>query len=140
MSLINILSIFLALFALIIFYFSLRFAKSNQFYTDTPGLSWLGIFVWGDGLILAPFWFVSAVAFNFISPLNILRHLLIFLVIRSGYEVVYWITHQVSQKEYEPPLFRNISWLGADEGAILYQLLNTCWVILGLVGVLLTLV
>lgn len=72
---------------------------------------------------------VSAVVFYWLTPVNVLRYLLIFFLIRALYEVIYWINHQVAQREYAPPLFRRITWLKANEAAILYQLLNMCQVI-----------
>src|SRR5690554_5830021 len=113
-------------------------SRSQQFYDDTPGLWPLGVFVWGDGLILGPFWCLSALLFLWLSSLNVVRYWLLFIVIRSAFEVIYWINHQVVTKEYEPPLFRRVSWLGCQESAILYQLLNTCQVILALMGLLFT--
>jgi hypothetical protein len=112
--------------------------RAGCFYQDTHWLVWLGIFVWGDALILAPFWVVSSFFFIFMPPLFILRYLLVFWAIRSAYEVVYWINHQVAQKNYCPPLFRKVSWIGANEAAILYQLLQTCQVVIALSALMMT--
>jgi hypothetical protein len=98
----------------------------------------LGIFVWGDALILGPFWMLSAVIFYWLTPVMIVRYFLTFFLFRSTYEVVYWINHQVAQKNYDPPLFRRLTWINANEAAILYQLLNMCQVILCVVGLFLT--
>ncbi len=119
-----------------VFLISLRKAQQKHFYSDTPFLFGLGIFVWGDGLVLSPFWIVSSILFWFLSPVFILRYFLLFFLIRGGYEVIYWINHQFSQKNYYPPLFRHISWLSQNDAAILYQLLNTCQVILCAFGLL----
>ncbi len=119
--------------SLIIFFLAKAKARDGEFYTDVPRpLLTLGIFIWGDALVIAPFWLLSSV-FLFVfqaDVLNILRYTLLFWMIRSFYEVVYWINHQVAKKEYKPPLFRQISWLGSDEQGILYQLMNTCQLIL----------
>lgn len=134
----NLFTLSLLLIAAVVFFLSLEKSKKNGFYADTPWLIPLGIFVWGDGLILGPLWMVSALVFYWLSPLNILRYFLLFFAIRSSYEVIYWINHQVAKKDYRPPLFRHISWLGANEAAILYQLLNMSWVVLNLAGLLAT--
>jgi hypothetical protein len=102
----------------------------HHFYSDTPWLAPLGIFVWGDALILGPFWLVSSLLFFEFSLLMIWRYFLIFVCFRSAYEVIYWINHQVVKKEYCPPLFRRVSWLGSQEAAILYQLMNMCQVVI----------
>ncbi len=121
----------LTLFSLVVTAFAIR-KSPKQFYSDTPWLSPLGIFVWGDGLILGPFWTLSSILFLWFPRVMMWRYFLIFLSIRSAYEVIFWINHQVVRKEYSPPLFRRITWLSAQEAAILYQLMNTCQVILAL--------
>jgi hypothetical protein len=132
------LSLPLAVIAAGVSWLSWQRARKNQFYSDTPLLWPLGIFVWGDGMILGPFWVVSAIVMGFMPWMWVLRYLLVFYAIRAGYEVIYWINHQVAQREYRPPLFRRWSWIGANEAAILYQLLNTCQVVAAIVGLLWT--
>jgi hypothetical protein len=128
----------LAVVASGVFWAAVKKCQHHQFYSDTPYLFWLGIFVWGDALVLAPFWLVSALLFLIIPNEIILRFILIFFIIRATYEVIYWINHQVAQKEYVPPLFRRFKWIKAQDAAILYQLLNMCQVILGITLLLLT--
>lgn len=118
--------------SLVVFGVAIQRCKQGHFYSDTPYLFWMGIFVWGDALVLAPFWILAALVFIVISPLLILRYVLTFFVIRAAYEVVYWINHQVVNREYMPPLLRKITWLKPMDAAILYQLLNMCQVIIGL--------
>lgn len=115
-----------------IFLLSLRKSRSNQFYSDALLLFPLGIYVWGDGLMLAPFWIISSVIFYFLSLQQILNYFLIFLIARSAFEVIYWLNHQAIGKKYNPPLFRNIKWLDAPKSAILYQLLHTCVIVIGI--------
>lgn len=122
-------SLFLLL-NVVITYLAITRTRNNQFYSDTFWLLPLGIFVWGDALIIAPFWIFSASLFYFLSEIEILRFVLLFFIIRSAYEVVYWIVHQVMQRKYNPPLFRRITWLSPNDSAVLYQLLNSCWIVL----------
>lgn len=138
MSLIILFQVLLFLVGAFSFGTAIQKGKKGGFYTDTAGLLPLGIFVWGDALILGPFWMIAALLFTFLSPLEILRFFLIFFLVRALYEVVYWITHQVVKREYRPPLFRRIQWLQANEAAILYQLLNMCQVILCAFALLIT--
>ena len=136
MMLINALIIFVAS---IVFLISLKKAKNDAFYQDSWIVSLFGIYVWGDGLVLAPFWMLSGMVFFFLSMGQIIQYLLVFYALRSFYEVLYWIVHQVAKKDYQPPFFRHISWLGANEAAILYQLIHMCIVFFALIGLSYTL-
>ena len=113
---------------------SISRSKSGNFYSDTPWLLPLGIFVWGDGLILGPFWIIASIWFVFLNSIEIIRFLLLFFAIRSLYEVIYWLTHQFSSKSYQAPLFRKVRWLSPNDSAILYQLVNMCVVVMTLFG------
>lgn len=123
-------ALILLIINLIVFFIAVKKSKNNQFYSDVSLLLPLGIFVWGDALILAPFWVISSVIFYFLSPVNILRYFLLFYAVRSMYEVVYWISSQMAGKTYNPPLFRQFTWLKPNDAAILYQLMNMCQMIL----------
>jgi len=136
--LINFLIILFFLFNLLIFICAIKKSKNDQFYTDTKSLIPIGIFVWGDALILAPFWMIISVIFLFISPLNMLRFLLIFHIVRSFFEVIYWLNHQAVKSKYQAPMFRKYKWINPDQSAILYQLINTCQVILEIFILILT--
>ena len=127
---------FAFVYSVIIGYVSWKKSSNHQFYSD----SWLGlplgIFIWGDGLMLAPFWTLMSVLLAVYKDLSLLKILLLFWTIRSFYEVVYWILHQFSNKEYKAPLFRGVTWLSSHDSAILYQLLNMCIGLLALIGLL----
>ncbi len=120
----------------IITYTSYLKSKHNQFYTDTIILSPLGIYVWGDGLVLAPFWIASAtLAILFkLTLLWLVRYHLIFWIVRSGYEVIYWLAHQAANSDYTPPIGRHTPWLKTNDARIIYQLIHTCVVVLSLFG------
>src|SRR5690348_15002773 len=124
------------LIGLLSFVMGVKKSRQQQFYSDTWMLLPLGIYVWGDAIVLGPFWMASSILFSFLTPLEILRFGLFFYLVRSVYEVIYWITHQVAQKEYVPPLFRRWKWLHANESAILYQLIHMCVVLFCVVGLL----
>lgn len=115
-----------------LFIFTKAIKKSKkEFYSDTFFLSLFGIYVWGDALILAPFWILSSMIFLFISDLNILKYILFFYSIRSFFEVIYWLNHQSVKSSYNPPFFRKFKWIKANESAILYQLFHTGIVVIG---------
>jgi hypothetical protein len=128
----------LASISVLVFFLGLKNSQKGNFYNETFLLNPLGIFVWGDALILGPFWLVSSFIFIFICPLNVLRYYLLFWAIRSFFEVIYWLNHQAVKDDYNPPMFRKIKWLKANESAILYQLMNSCQFILALFLIYLT--
>lgn len=129
-----------SLFNLAIFFRALHFVKKGGFYTNSHWLVPIGIFVWGDALVIAPFWAVMSIVALWLSPLNILRFVLLFYAIRAAYEVIYWINHQVAQRDYVPPLFQNVKWLKPNDAAILYQLITMIQVVISLGFLLLTFV
>ncbi len=116
---------------LIVFLKSIRKSK-DEFYSDVFVFLPFGIYVLGDALILAPFWIFSGLLFFFLSIQNIFRYMIIFYTVRSFYEVIYWLNHQAVKSNYNPPLFRKINWIRPNESAILYQLIHTCIVVLGI--------
>jgi hypothetical protein len=122
----------LFLLHVILFGLALQKGKRKQFYSDTPFLFLFGIFIWGDALILSPFWMASSLLFHLLSLINICRYWLLFFAVRSMFEVIYWINHQVAHRDYKPPLFRNVKWLAANDSAILYQVMNMCLMIFSL--------
>lgn len=120
------------LFSVVGIYSSIRSyqnSKKNNFYGNTSFLNLFGIYVWGDGLIIGPFWLLSAGIFTVIDEMWIIRYIVLFYAVRSLVEIIYWINHQVAQRDYNPPLFNKISWLKPNESAILYQLLHTLVVV-----------
>jgi hypothetical protein len=116
--------------SVIVFIHGIQQSKKGNFYTDTPFLFPLGIFVWGDAIVLGLFWAVLALGSIAMSWMSILRVLFIFFALRSAFEVVYWLNQQAIHSEYMPPLFRRFHWLKAQDAAILYQLLNMCETVL----------
>lgn len=123
-----------SIIGLLTFIVSVQKSKKNQFYSDTFLLAPLGVYVWGDGIILGLFWTLVGL-FGYFTNLEMLwfyRFYLVFWAIRSGYEVVYWLNHQSTKSEYQPPILRNIKWLAANETHILYQVANSCIVTIAL--------
>jgi len=139
--------IILLLISISSFIFALKKSKNNQFYSDTHLLAPLGIYVWGDGLVLAPFWMIvsllallqslfikyadSSSNISAISPLQAFKFFVLFHTVRSAYEVIYWLNHQSVKDDYDPPLFRNIKCLRPQESAILYQLIHMGVIVIG---------
>lgn len=114
-----------------IFLMAKKQSKKN-FYSDTFLFLPLGIYVLGDALVLAPFWIFSSIFLLFFSIQNIFKFILLFYILRSFFEIIYWLNHQSVHSDYNPPLFRKIKWIKANESAILYQLIHTCVVVIGI--------
>ncbi|NCN82875.1 MAG: hypothetical protein GW947_02805 [Candidatus Pacebacteria bacterium] len=112
----------------LLFLMAIKRVRDGSFYGDTFWLLPLGVYVWGDALILLPFWIlVSAVCLlSGVSGLVLTRLYLIFIAVRSAYEVVYWLLHQATKDTYRPPLIHKFTSLPPREGAILYQLAHMC--------------
>lgn len=108
-----------------IFFESYRRSKKNGFYGNTTVLNIFSVYVWGDGLLIGPFWTLSSILFIFLDLEWIIRYIVLFFLFRSAVEIIYWINHQVAQRDYIPPLFSKVTWLKANESAILYQLKHT---------------
>ncbi len=69
--------------------------KKNNSNGETPHLVWLGIFVWGDGIIIGPFWFISSLFAFFLKDWYLFLLLVsVFWVVRSLGETYYWLNQQ----------------------------------------------
>lgn len=122
--------ILLFLLSFFIFILSIGKVKKGHFYQDTFWLFFFGIYVWGDGLVLGPFWMISSIILFNTSVISAYRFLLIFFLVRSAGEVLYWLVHQASDRKYQPPLFRKITFLDDNQAAILYQLAHTSIIVI----------
>ncbi|MGB9707251.1 MAG: hypothetical protein ACPL1D_00650 [Microgenomates group bacterium] len=109
--------------------------KNKNAFKKTPYLSFLGIFVWGDAIILGVFWFlVSLICFLIKDYFLFLFIVSLFWTIRSLGEMVYWLNQQFSSTNRNPPeslfgyfIFKNNSiWFA-------YQLFWQCAFVLSLI-------
>lgn len=73
-------------------------------YGLTRLLSPLGIFVWGDGILIGLFWFLAGVV-SLLVPIDTIFYLIfiMFWIVRSAGEVLYWFLQQFSTVERDPP-------------------------------------
>lgn len=126
------LAIFLVLAGSIITTVSIQKCKKDGFYGDTFWLFPFGVYVWGDGIVLGIFWLLTGVLFGILqlSFIWVIRYLLLFWLIRSGYEVMYWFISQFVDQTYSPPIGKNVQWLDGNQVKILYQVTHTCIIIL----------
>lgn len=64
----------------------------------------LGIFVWGDVVLLGPFWLIICVLVLFVQDWFLfLVFLSLFWAVRSAGEAIYWISEQFTDKHRNPP-------------------------------------
>lgn len=79
-------------------------SKNKNAFGVTPWLTLLGIFVWGDAVIIGIFWVaISIVSLLFGSWYLFLSFVSLFWVVRSLGEVIYWISQQFSNIVRNPP-------------------------------------
>lgn len=128
----------LSLSLIVLFFIALTLCKRGEFYRDSFAFTPFGIYVWGDALVLAPFWAVALIILGFFPPLYLLRFFLLFWTFRSAYEVVYWIGHQWAKSNYTPALLRNVKWLKPNDAAILYQVWSMCFTVTALFAFIMT--
>lgn len=78
--------------------------SKNNPYGLTKFLFLMGIFVWGDGLVIGPFWLLSSI-FCFLIKDWLLFWLIVsaFWFVRSVGETIYWFNQQFSSVIREPP-------------------------------------
>jgi hypothetical protein len=136
MTLFTILLVLLFLLSGILFVLTIIRVRKQQFFSDVFWFFPFGVYVWGDGLVLFPFWMLIAVIFLvFGLPISMVyRVVLGFFFLRSFFEVIYWLLQQSIKSTYKPPLTRNIPGLTAEAGQILYQVAHTC--VLVMIGLL----
>lgn len=127
------LSLTMLTFSVILFLLSVVKVRNNAFFSDTPVLIPLGIYVWGDAVVLSLFWFLlSTFALFQVSLFWLSFFVITFLSVRSAIEVVYWLHQQFQTKPFNPPFFRK--YFSPLQSAILLQLWHTLIVVFGVVA------
>jgi len=108
--------------------------KNNSFGL-TPILSLLGIFVWGDGLILGIFWMLASVTTYIINSWYLFLLIIsVFWVVRGLGETKYWLNQQYSKILRNPPekllgysIFKN------DSIWFIYQIIWQCLTVVAII-------
>ncbi len=97
--------LFLSIFSLIVFIQSVyQSVRKKNSYQKTTLLFPLGIFVWGDGMIISLFWFiVSGLSFIYQNTRMFLILFFLFWLVRAFGEAIYWINQQFSSINRNPP-------------------------------------
>jgi hypothetical protein len=113
----------------------LRLRKKKSIYGLTTYLFFLGSFVWGDLIILGPFWFIASLISLLLN--NWYLFLLItsiFWSIRSLGEIIYWLNEQFAPKNRNnPDTLRLYRFVKNDSVWFIYQLFWQCIFVFSLV-------
>lgn len=109
-------------------------ARSNSFGL-TRGLSVLGMFVWGDVLVLSSFWvLVAGVSLMLQSWWLFLLLVSTFWLVRSLGETVYWFLQQfASQKRDKPDTLLGYNLVKNESIWFMYQVFWQCMTVVSVV-------
>jgi hypothetical protein len=115
---------------------SIRNCKCSGAFTETPLLWPLGIFVWGDALIFAPFWLLIAASILYFQNWNVgVLIFTIFWTVRSIGETMYWFNQQFSTITRNPPeRLKGFHLVQSDAVWYLYQIFWQCIAVISIVG------
>lgn len=124
------------LFNLVVFlkaYHECKYKKNA--YGETKALWILGIFVWGDALVFAPFWIVSSVVTLLLNDWYLfLLTVSVFWLVRSFGETIYWFNQQFSKINRNPPeklLFYSV--VKNDSVWFIYQITWQCVTVVSII-------
>lgn len=97
--------------------------KRNRAFVTTPWLSWLGIFVWGDAIIISLFWVGLAVLGLWAGSKWWWLGVAIFWAVRGVGETVYWLNQQFSTIKRNPPeTMWGYQWIRSEAIWFVYQI------------------
>lgn len=109
--------------------------KKNVFGLTRP-LFFLGMFVWGDAIIVGFFWcLMSLVCFLLKDWPLFLLITSVFWLVRSLGEILYWINQQFAQINRNPPeTLIGYTWFKNDSIWFIYQLVWQCVLVISIIS------
>lgn len=115
-------------------FYEIKYKKNTYGLASLFGL--IGIFVWGDAVVLAPFWLVTSLITLYLKDWYMFLLIIsIFWVVRSAGEVIYWISEQFSDKHRNPPqTLKFYKFFNSDAIWFVYQLFWQCTLIISLIA------
>jgi hypothetical protein len=99
---------YISLYGLVAFFSFLFGVRQTYFrknpYGLTPLLLPLGIFVWGDAVIIGLFWTIASVASVLLENAHLFWVIqALFWIVRSGGEILYWFLQQFASTKRDLP-------------------------------------
>ncbi len=103
-------------------------SRKKNSYGITYFLLWMGIFVWGDAVIIGPFWVIaSAASYIFQDWILFLLIFSVFWVVRSIGETIFWFGQQFSHiTRYAPKHLPGYRFIKDDSLWFMYQITVQC--------------
>jgi len=109
--------------------------KKKNLYGNTTYLCCMGIFVWGDALILGIFWFLSSLISYLLKDWYLFLLIFsVFWVVRSFGEMIYWLNQQFIKDKsnyYEKTI--GYRFLKSDAILFIYQIFWQCVCIVSII-------
>lgn len=114
---------------------AIEMVRAGKAFAETGYLLPLGIFVWGDAIVLGPFWMsVSLLSLLVGSWWMFLFIVGVYWIIRGLGEVVYWLNEQfASQHRNKPEHMKLFSFFKSDAVWFVYQLVWQCVTVMAIV-------
>lgn len=131
--------VFVGMFGITSFAFfikSFRETKNKKnVYGLTPHLFFFGAFVWGDMIVLGPFWIIVSLISIFLNNWYLLLLFIsVFWIIRSFGEIIYWLNEQFAGKNRNPPFTLNFhKFINSEAIWFIYQVFWQCVFVFSLV-------
>lgn len=127
------------IFSLIVFIkgYHQSIIKKNPFGT-TKYFFWLGIFAWGDGIIIGPFWTLASLVSFLIKDWNLFLLIIsVFWLVRSFGETIYWLNQQFVKKEsnYHQRIW-GYSFFKNDAILFIYQIFWQCVTVISIISMI----
>jgi len=110
--------------------------KKNNPFGRSFGLGFLGIFVWGDGVIFGLFWcLTSLICLSLKDWILFLLIFSVFWVVRSFGETIYWLNQQFSDLNRNPPETLNgFNFFKNDSIWFVYQIIHQCITVVAIIS------
>lgn len=125
----KLIAVMFAVFNFLIFLKSLNeTVKKRNAYGLAGYLFFIGIFVWGDAIIISPFWVVASCFSIFLNNWYLfLLFISVFWTVRSLGETIYWFNQQFSTiNRNQPEKLRGYCFFKNDSIWFIYQLVYQC--------------
>lgn len=110
------------------------YKKDNAFGGGSVLLFLLGVFVWGDAVIIGAFWILTMTICLLLNDWNLfLLVISLFWIVRSVGEIAYWIGQQFSPIMRNPPKnLMGYRWFKNDSIWFVYQVFWQCVLVISI--------